>query len=254
MSNILDHSINCLGVYGKSVVNQLRLFAKNMENGYNWAMRKSKIWLQVLPRVSIDKNIYLFSDVRNFAWRTPNRAIKNRLDYCVRKQDLVGCDLYLDRFGWQNLAGHVILEFIFVTGERLALSIEARLSEGENYSFLKGLFLQYPIIAIWGTPEDILWLRKVRGDELIHYSLHFSKKEVQLFFENVLRDTDYINTHDIRYNLIMNNCTSLLWRIVSETFWIEFWHWEIFLPWYVDRLLYRTWLISEKEYLNPGKI
>ena len=214
-------------------------------------MKKAKIWLQVLSRVSIDKNVYLFSDVRDFTRKTPNKAIKNRLNYCVRKQDLAWCDLYLDKFGWQNLAGHVILEFRFKTGEKLALSIEARLPEGEAYSFRKGLLLQYPIVAIWGTSEDILGLRKVRKDELVRYSLRISQRNLQLFFENVLKDTDYINTHDIRYNLLMNNCTSLLWRIVCETFGLEFRHREIFFPWYVDRLLYTLKLISKEEFRSP---
>jgi hypothetical protein len=57
--------------------------------------------------------------------------------------------LYLDRFGWKNLAGHIILEFSFITGESLVLSVEARLPQGERYSFLKGLLMIYPIVAVW---------------------------------------------------------------------------------------------------------
>jgi hypothetical protein len=138
--------------------------------------------------------------------------------------------LYLDRFGWRNLAGHIILEFRFTSKEKLALSVEARLSDGEEYSFWKGLLLQYPIVAIWGTSEDILGLRKVRKDTLVHYPLRIQKRDLQLFFEKVLRATDYLNTHVVRYNLLLNNCTSLLWRVVSETFGMSFRHWQIFLP------------------------
>ncbi|MDR2415636.1 MAG: DUF4105 domain-containing protein [Candidatus Peribacteria bacterium] len=164
------------------------------------------------------------------------------------------CELYLDRFGWRSLAGHIILEFCFASGEKLALSVEARLSDGEEYSFWKGLFLQYPIVAIWGTSEDILGLRKVRKNTLVHYTLHIQKRNLQLFFENILKETDYINTHFVRYNLLLNNCTSLLWRVVSETFGIRFRQWQIFLPGYVDRLLYQLGLISRKEYTHPEMI
>jgi hypothetical protein len=87
--------------------------------------------------VFIDKNVYLFSDIRNFERQTPHKAKKQSLDFCVRKQDLVGCSLYLDSFGWKNLAGHIILEFSFRTGESLVLSVEARLPQGEHYSFWK---------------------------------------------------------------------------------------------------------------------
>jgi hypothetical protein len=109
-----------------------------------------------LPRVFIDDNVYLFSQIRNFVWESPHKATKQYIDFCVRKKDIVRCDLYLDRFGWRNLAGHIILEFYFSSGETLALSVEARLPNGEKYLFWKGLLLQYPIVAIWGTSEDIL--------------------------------------------------------------------------------------------------
>jgi hypothetical protein len=201
--------------------------------------------------VFIDDTVYLFSEVRNFVWKHPHQAKKQYLDFCVRKKDIVGCDLYLDRFGWRNLAGHIILEFRFTSGEKLALSVEARLADGEEYSFWKGLLLQYPLVAIWGTSEDILGLRRVRKDALVHYELRIQKRNLQLFFEKVLRATDYVNTHFVRYNLLLNNCTSLLWRVVSETFGIAFRHWQIFLPGYVDRLLYKLGLISRKEYYHP---
>jgi hypothetical protein len=192
--------------------------------------------------------------VRDFIWKSPQKAKKQYLDFCVRKKDIVGCDLYLDRFGWRNLAGHIILAFRFASGEQLALSVEARLSGGEEYLLWKGLFLQYPIVAIWGTVEDILGLRKVRKDTLVHYVLRIQKRDLQVFFENVLRETEYVNTHQVRYNLLLNNCTSLLWRVVSETFGIDFWYWQIFVPGYVDMLLYRLGLISKKEYYHPERI
>ena len=94
--------------------------------------------------------------MRDFVWKTPNSALRRRLDFVVRKKDLMGCDLYLDRFGRRNLAGHIILQFRFSSGESLALSVEARLPQGEKYSFWKGLLMLYPIVAIRGTPEDIL--------------------------------------------------------------------------------------------------
>lgn len=88
----------------------------------------------------------------------------------------------------------------------------------------------------------------------MQYPLRIKKRQLQIFFENVLKDTDYINTHLIRYHLLLNNCTSLLWRVVSETFDINFWQWQIFLPGYIDRLLYQMQLISKKEYENPNII
>ena len=91
----------------------------------------------------------------------------------------------------------------------------------------------------------------MRGDALLRYPLHIAKKQLQKFFENVLKETDYINTHTVRYNLVLNNCTSLLWRVVSETFGLEFWQWQIFLPGYLDRLLYKLDLISRKDYTHP---
>ena len=217
-------------------------------------MTTPNIWLETLARVSIDKHVYIFSDVRDFVWKTQHSAIQNRLDFVVRRQDLVSCDLYLDRFGWKKLAGHIILQFRFASWESLALSVEARLPRGKKYSFWKGLLRLYPIVAVWGTSEDILWLRKVRGEDLVHYSLRIQKRQLQRFFENVLKKTDYINSHVVKYHLLLNTCTSLLWRVVAETFGLDFWQWQVFLPGYIDRLLYEMGLISRKEYLDPTVI
>jgi hypothetical protein len=58
----------------------------------------------------------------------------------------------------------------------------------------------------------------------------------------------------VRYHLALNNCTSLLWRVVTETFDLDFWQWQIFLPGYIDKLLYRLKLISKKDYTDPKQI
>ena len=201
--------------------------------------------------MSIDGGVYFFSRVRDFVWKSPYSAQRRYLEYCVRRQDVVSCDLYLDRFGRRNLAGHIILEFSFYSGEKLALSVEARLADGEEYSFWKAALLQYCVVAIWGTSEDILGLRKVRKNTLIHYPLRIKKQHLQLFFEKVLAKTEYVNARKVRYNLLLNNCTSLLWRVVSEAFGLDFWQWQVFLPGYIDRLLYQMGLISKKDYRVP---
>ncbi|MDR0282661.1 MAG: hypothetical protein LBI53_05185 [Candidatus Peribacteria bacterium] len=97
----------------------------------------------------MDHQVYIFSGLRDFIWETPEKAKKQYLDYVVRAEDLVSCDLYLNRFGWKNIAGHIILVFTFTSGEQLALSVEARLEEGVKFSFLRSLFYHYPIVAIW---------------------------------------------------------------------------------------------------------
>ncbi|MDR0282660.1 MAG: hypothetical protein LBI53_05180 [Candidatus Peribacteria bacterium] len=61
-------------------------------------------------------------------------------------------------------------------------------------------------------------MRKVRGDHLICYSLQIEKSDLILFFEQVLKKTDYLNSSEEYYNIFMNNCTSVLWKIVSFTF------------------------------------
>jgi hypothetical protein len=94
----------------------------------------------------------------------------------------------------------------------------------------------------------------VRKDILVHYTLRIQKRDLQLFFENVLKTTDRVNVEVVRYNLLLNNCTSLLWKVVSKTFGIKFWYWQIFLPGYLDRLLYQLKLISRKSYLYPEMI
>lgn len=111
---------------------------------------------------------------------------------------------------------HTFVSFEF-TDDFLALSIEARLREDQDYSVVRGMFGRYALAYVFGDERDFI-LRRTRylGHELYLYPLVTPEIEVRALFLNMLASANAIAARPHRYNSLHTNCTTTLRRHANQ--------------------------------------
>jgi hypothetical protein len=156
--------------------------------------------------------------------------------------------------GWRGPA-HAFLTFGFSDGRHLAVSVEARREEGEEYSVFKGMLKRFELIFVLGTEEDLIGLRAIVWNDPTHlYPVRASPDQVRALLTGLLERARNLSEEPEFYHTIGNNCTTNLVdqinRIASRR--IRFGR-EILLPGYSDQLAYRMGLLDTELPLDEAR-
>lgn len=186
----------------------------------NLTPKNDRQWnLEVARQVDFVQNDTLIEvqNVRNFHWRSLD-------DYDVRWENrqydlskLDGVDLILSTWGMDKIA-HTLLSFRFSDGQKLALSIEIRKEQNEQYSAIAGFFRKYELAFIAADEKDIIYTRSnIRGDELVYlYPLNVSKQFAQSLFLSYLQRGKALQSSPQWYNSLTSNCTTVIYDMVKQ--------------------------------------
>lgn len=186
----------------------------------NLTPKNDRQWnLEVARQVDFVQNGTLIEvqNVRNFHWRSLD-------DYDVRWENrqydlskLDGVDLILSTWGMDKIA-HTLLSFRFSDGQKLALSIEIRKEQNEQYSAIAGFFRKYELAFIAADEKDIIYTRSnIRGDELVYlYPLNVSKQFAQSLFLSYLQRGKALQSSPQWYNSLTSNCTTVIYDMVKQ--------------------------------------
>lgn len=113
-------------------------------------------------------------------------------------------------FSEEQLAAHTLLSFEFENGDTLAISIEAKKEVGQEYSIVKGMFHNFPLMYIATDERDAVMLRaNVRKDNVYLYPVRLSKPEnARLLLVDMLERMNKLNEEPEWYHSLWRNCTS----------------------------------------------
>lgn len=119
-----------------------------------WAMGQER-----LARVDFEGDQVHIHDFRFFRYRADGSVAEPVYETrAFGIDDLATVWLGISHFGRFGMA-HTFMSFGFKDGRYLAISIEARREEGENYNPLAGLFRKYDLIHVVGDERDIVAVR-----------------------------------------------------------------------------------------------
>ena len=125
---------------------------------------------------------------------------------------LVGLDIFISFWG-PTLYGHTIASWEFADGRRLAVSIETRKEQGEEYSAVRGFFRQFELYYVVSDESDVVALRtNQRGERVELYRTLAMPAEDRALLLDYVREMNALAEAPRWYNALTHNCTTTIWH------------------------------------------
>ena len=192
-----------------------------------------------VPTAEIQGNKLTIHNLRNADYRSET-------DYTVRYEDrtydlsrLTGLDLFMIYWGSPIIA-HTIMSWQFEGSLPLAISIETRKRNGQEYSALEGFFKQYEIIYVVADERDVIRLRtNYRGEEVYLYRLKTPLPQARALLLDYVRSMNELAQQPQFYNALTDNCTTSIRRHLTHiTPNAPPFDWRLIVNGYGDELMY----------------
>ncbi len=209
--------------------------------------RNDRTWqsdVAELPAAEISGNLLTIRNVRNFDYRSET-------DYTLRWETrtydlnkIQGLDLYLSYWGPRAIA-HTIMSWQFDGAPPLAISIETRKEQGEEYSAVTGFFRQFELYYVVADERDVIRIRtNFRGEDTYLYRLRTPPARARALLLDYLGKVNSMAKEPEWYNAFTHSCTTSIIRHIRELGLPFPWHWKVFLNGYLDELLYEGGIIN----------
>lgn len=216
------------------------LFLRSPSHDKHWKTPQAR-----LPAITLGETDFSIAGVRDFSYNEQGEVTKpNYLNEQFNYADLTGLWFGLSHFGDNGLA-HAFLSFEFESQGYLALSIEARLQEGQSYHPLRGLFRRYEKIYVFGTEADIVGLRShIRGEPVLLYPIALEHAAAVAVLKHYLQEAQQLEHKPDFYNTLLDNCLTGILRASQEfTTWDFVTDTRVIFPGRSDALAHELGLI-----------
>lgn len=173
-------------------------------NDRNWRAN-----LAVLPSARFRKDRVTVYNVRNSSYLEEDTYVVHHDNRTYDLNELETMDFIVCPFTDVPSLAHTMLSFGFRDGQYLAVSVEARLEEGESYSALGGAMRQFEIMYVLADERDVIKLRTdIRKAEVYVYRSRATPEQVRELFVDVLKRVNTLKQRPEFYDTLMNNCTT----------------------------------------------
>jgi len=208
------------------------------------------------PRARIDGSRVTIRDVRNFEFDSQGPTLL-RWDERTYDLDALASVWYIVTpfdTDWRGPA-HAFLSFGFDDGRFLAVSIEARREQGEEYSMVRGLLKGFELIYVFGDERDLIGARVLaQQDELYLYPVRATHSAMRGLFLDVLERANALAERPEFYGTLRNNCTTAILDHVNTVLDRPIrWGLRVLLPGYSDALALRHGLLDTELSLEAAR-
>jgi hypothetical protein len=170
-----------------------------------------------MPSAHVEGDEVRIQNVRNCLYFREDVYATRYEDRIYRLSDLQTVDFIVVPFSATSRLAHTMLSFGFADGRYLALSVEARLEEGESYSAVRGGLRQFELIYILGDEKDLISLRtEHRNADVYVYRTQVPPEQIRLLFVDVLARVNQLKEQPEFYDTLSNNCTTNIVRHVNR--------------------------------------
>jgi hypothetical protein len=207
-----------------------------------------------LPKVTTNSDKVTIENIRDWKYEGEITTSKDYINRTFDPKKINKVWLVVEPFGGFKAVAHTYFIFDFEGEAPLAISIETRREEGEDYSGTLGLLNKYELIYIWATEEDQAIRRAVLYKDNLHmYPLTISKDSTQKLFLQLAQETHKLESTPRFYNTLTSNCTNELAKNANKVApgTIPFVY--SLLPGYSAEALYKLKLIDNSQPLEELK-
>ena len=214
-------------------------------NVRNWKPEQA-----VLPYAKIRGDQVTVHNVRHCRYFTDDVFVVHHEERSYDLNDLRGVDFIVIPFENLPAIAHTMLSFEFDnhqgTPQRLAVSVETRMEENEQYAAWKGSGRQYELMYVVADEQDVIGVRaNHRREDVYLYPTTATPEQAQQLFVDVMSRTNELASRPEFYDTITNNCTTNIARHINRIAPNRIrYDYHILLPGYSAKLAYEEGLIE----------
>ena len=193
------------------------------------------------PRVTVEGDALTFHDVRNFDYRTETDFTPAWYDRTVHLSRLERVDLW--SVYWMGPAiAHLFVSFDFGPEGKVAVSIEARKSQGEGYSSVLGFFRHYELYFVVADERDVVRVRtnyrKDPPEDVYLYHLKGTPEEARALLMSYVERINAVHDRPEFYSTLTTNCTTTIWQLAHVNPGRVPFTWKVLVSGYAAEYLY----------------
>jgi uncharacterized protein DUF4105 len=193
----------------------------------------------VTPRATIAGEQITIHGVRNFDYRTETEFEPRWEDRTYDLNRLDAVDLVASYWAGPAIA-HIFMSFGF-EGEHVAMSVETRKEQHEQYSTIAGLFKQYELVYVVADERDVIRLRttiRQPQEDVYIYRLRGRPDEMRRVFLRYVHHLNELHASPRFYNTLTTNCTTAVLFNARVSASAVPWTWKVLLSGHAPRYVY----------------
>ena len=216
------------------------VYSKQPTNDRAWAEDQ-----KILPYAEFDSDMVTVKNIRNFSYQSRDEYTPLYYDKTFPISDIVSIDYIVEPLA-SVAAAHTFLSFGLKDGSQIAVSIEIRKEQDEEFSPFKGLFRAYEIMYVVVDERDALGLRAVHRDNPVYIYRTIATPEMsQTLFVDMMRRATALRDTPEFYNTITNTCATNIVDHINLVVPNRIgWDYRLLLPMNSDLLAYEQGLLA----------
>ncbi|MDG2305089.1 MAG: DUF4105 domain-containing protein [Candidatus Binatia bacterium] len=211
------------------------------------APSNDRVWepsVAQMPRASLDGDLLTFENVRNFDYRSETDFDEVWETRTYDLSAISGVGLLLSY--WSSpLIAHTMMTWTFEDGPPLAISIETRKEEGEEYSAVLGFFRQFELYYVVADERDVVRVRtNYRGEDVYLYPLDTTPETARRLLLDYVARINELADQAVWYNAATHNCTTTIRHHTAAIGASGPWDYRFLVNGYLDELAYESGVID----------
>lgn len=171
----------------------------------------------VLQRAEFNGNLVTIRNVRYSKYDSPKNYTTIYYDTTFNLSDIRTFDLVIVPFHAMPTLAHIQASFGFADGRHIAMSIEARYEEGEQYDPLAATLRQFELIYVLADERDLIRIgTDVNNNDVHIYRLKFEPSEVREIFIDALNRANRLAEKPEFYHPLRNSCVTNLMNHINK--------------------------------------
>jgi hypothetical protein len=191
------------------------------------------------PYADIEGDRVVIHSFRNFDYLTKTEFRPEWETKTVHLSNLRAVDFFTNYWG-STLICHTFLSFDFGPDGYVCVSIETRMTKGQAYSALAGLYRQFALYYVIGDERDIVRLRtNYRLEDVYLYRLVVATPEqTRALFLDYIQSANELHERAQWYNELVSNCTSNIRLHIKDIGAARPWDWQLLVNGTIDEHAY----------------